>query len=467
MHTINKGISLLFIDSNGIADIDKPLESDIISYFDKVKIIGEKVFKDKHEFNSGAILDYIGAILNDRSLFSEIIQDIASGKGLKFPDPYTDKQGKKFCVSNKTYCSHLKNFIEFKSSAGKKFYLVQNHQFVAGIYFPSENLYLKISGGHVKGYLDFLANRIYTNPDKFNRHTFVKDVAVYPIVSCPRPWHFFYNFGSTLQMLHQYDVSLSHLYYMKGGDFFNFTNFYDNLGHYCQVNQKTLDITSSSGFLLGTSFDSLTVEEHDRFGLTVREKILNSGVVKSNNLEEITLWVGITSQKRKLVNQVDCLKATLLKLSNKFGTVKVLVDGWTSPITPSVGDFKQIENDHAVLQELIKECVGVSNVYFLSVIGLTAEEKMKRSLTSDVYVSNYASGSIYVSRFMRLNGVSHLNNDMPRSHQIHYNNVEIPYNLVKDIEEEGKTGHHISYEIDPEQFSFEVISFLTSIGLIK
>lgn len=94
-----------------------------------------------------------------------------------------------------------------------------------------------------------------------------------------------------------------------------------------------------------------------------------------------------------------------------------------------------------------------------------AEEKIKQALTCDFYLANYASGSLFVSRFAGIKGLSHLNNNMNREHHIHHFNTELPSSIVTDVLEDGKVGHHVSYSIKVDDFIKKFSDFFNSLTL--
>jgi hypothetical protein len=210
-------------------------------------------------------------------------------------------------------------------------------------------------------------------------------------------------------------------------------------------------------FLIGINFDSISIEEHN----TLREKVLESIEVKNEVRSTLNLWIGITSQKRKWVEQVEGISKLIELISKKGMPLHIYFDGWTSPMTPSSSDQINIDSDLGVVDEIIKRTKNAQFTH-TSIIGFNPKDKIKAAMNSDLYIANYASGSIFVSRFAGLRGLSHLNNNMERSHHVHYQNQEIDKSLVTDIKEDGKNGHHVSYSIKVNDFISEFENFFNN-----
>lgn len=344
------------------------------------------------------------------------------------------------CINSRG--SQLFTFLMFKDD-DEYFYLVQNHQVLAGVYFPTTNEYFQFSGGNINGYLK-LIKRHFVN----SKHYFNKSKEFIPIFSCTRPWHFFYNQATALAyIVDNLKIKEETLYYLRGGDFIHPKKISKDL-KYKETNIKEINTLEKSPFLFGFDFNSITDEEHKLLRKKIIDNItLSSNIEKNSNLR---IWIGITSQKRRWVEQVEGISLLIKLLQKNKIAFKIIFDGWTSPITSSESDQKNITSDLKVIDEIVNNCDFKFN--YDSVVGHTAEQKIKEALNCDFYVSNYASGSLFVSRFAGITGLSHLNNNMDRNHHIHHRNTEIPNSIINDINEDGKVGHHVSYSIKPTDF---------------
>lgn len=396
--------------------------------------------------------------------FCEYVNNSFSDDGLEIKSPISNKLIK----SNCSFSSQIVSFIRFFDNK-EVFYLVQTHQAFGGLFFPMRKLYIPLSGGNAQGYIDFIINIIFNKNELYVKKIKHREKReCFFLASCPRPWHYYYNLISGSILLDQKKIPMTGLAYVRGGDFLNLKKIFEEK-KIISFNGATPLLESNHFFFSsGISFNALTQEDHD----LVRKKVLNTvknynpkkeSTLDTESKTSINIWIGITSQKRRWLEEVDGIALALKEISRRFEKVTIYIDGWTSPLTPSENDKKQITSDNEIFKEL--KIKAPSTIRYINIIGATSEEKISAALNCDFYISNYSSGSIHVSRFAGIPGISHLNNNMPREHHIHYNNVEVSNRLVKDAIENGKTGHHVSYSIAPRDFLSEFNRFFNNLRI--
>lgn len=413
-----------------------------------VKVINSRNFKRLGlHFNW---LSTIESLNSDRNKYLEFMKVLLLENRIVIPN--FDLESELTCINS--FGTQLFAFLAFKSG-DEYFYVVQNHQIVAGVYFPSSNEYVKFSGGDINGYLKFLKKEFLNKKE----HLFDVKKKFVPVFSCPRPWHFFYNQATALSILSEnINIDGYEFYYVPGGDFMSPSNIDKN----CIYKKTTIKELSSdllSPVLFGVSFDSITEDEHE----LLRRKVLSNIKVIEKPKECIRIWVGITSQKRRWIEQTESIAAMIDLLSDNGIPFEIVFDGWTSPITPTSSDSINIESDNKIVDDIIK--LSKSDFKYFSVVGELAEFKVSMSGSCDFYITNFASGSIFVSRFSGIKGLSHLNNNMNRNHHVHHNNTEISYDVVQDIHENGKVGHHVSYSIKTGDFLNEFVNFFNKLKI--
>jgi len=192
------------------------------------------------------------------------------------------------------------------------------------------------------------------------------------------------------------------------------------------------------------------------------ETLLDSNIARTicNNLDEcsIKLWFGITSQKRKLLNQEEEIAKTINIFAELFDNVGVVIDGWTSPLKKSEEDLKQIESD-SVLASTIKNLIDADNISFHSVIGLTTEEKVVIAKHIDVFLANHGAGSMHIDRIGKIFGVTHNSSIWSAADfaHIHNNSIKISQIYISDFEAEDKAQDYVDYSVTPKIIAKEML----------
>lgn len=164
-------------------------------------------------------------------------------------------------------------------------------------------------------------------------------------------------------------------------------------------------------------------------------------------------WFGITSQKRKWHNQVECITAAIDNLLSIYSNAVFIIDGWTSPIIKSPSDYKQINSDMNVYREIKEERQDAN---LITTIGMNSLEKISIGLKVDFFVSNSSTGTVHIDRICNRNGISHGPNKWSNTDCGHVSNAtKINNSFIKDINPE-KNADEVDYLIDKDKF----ISFL-------
>lgn len=290
------------------------------------------------------------------------------------------------------------------------------------------------------------------------------------IASHGRPAHFFYDCALGAQAVYEQFSYPSPLpvYQIAGGDFADLANIYSeqyfiNKGtvSFVDINQRAnqqqqLFIKLGGNYGYGTPELKALLERFDQL-------FLNTAANKSSPLLEqlkqykaagyFLLWHGITTDKRKWMEQESAILAFVeaLQLTNK--KVCLLVDGWTSPSSLTPYDNAQINNDNHVY-ERIKFALPAA-VPCLSLIGQPPSVKAAVAGIIDFHVTNGGTGSLYVSRVAKKAGVLHIANrskTMTRQ-SLHFNSFFVPENCVVDLPPDGlDRDDYISYSITSENF---------------
>ena len=155
-------------------------------------------------------------------------------------------------------------------------------------------------------------------------------------------------------------------------------------------------------------------------------------VLCASENDHFILWLGITTGKRAWIEETDAYTELVKRLSIIHKNVTVILDGWTS--THQQNQEKQqvhelYGDDDKVKDKIIHKLQHLDNVNFLSLIGGLAEEKIAIASKVDFFVANHATGSLWVSRIARNNGVVHISNAARISsllQHIHWDALLIP-----------------------------------------
>ena len=132
-------------------------------------------------------------------------------------------------------------------------------------------------------------------------------------------------------------------------------------------------------------------------------------VLKAKQEGAYVVWIGVSTSKRVFADQLAFISMLLKRIQSYERNLCLIVDGWTSPLTPSENDASHICEDQKVFQDISSNgCLGMT---CLSAVGLTAIEKAKLSLLVDFHITPCGTASLWVSRFAKKPGVMHANYD--------------------------------------------------------
>lgn len=199
-----------------------------------------------------------------------------------------------------------------------------------------------------------------------------------------------------------------------------------------------------------TLFADLDLNLRTNSELVLKSEVL-SKICEGIDECDVKLWFGITSQKRKLINQEEEIARTINIFSDIFDSVGVVIDGWTSPFLKSENDILQIANDSLVAGSIHK-LVNAENVSFYSAIGLTTEEKLVITKYIDVFLANHGAGSMHIDRMGNRFGVTHNSNIWSAADfvHIHNNSISISQDNISDFEPIGKAQDYVDYSVVPK-----------------
>jgi hypothetical protein len=181
--------------------------------------------------------------------------------------------------------------------------------------------------------------------------------------------------------------------------------------------------------------------------------------------KNLTLWFGISGQKRIWVEQKDFLPELVEQLSLWYSSFVFIIDGFTeyedSNHNPLRGSkATPVSQDLEVINSIREKLVCYSNVSIVSVVGQTYREKIQKCQSADFFIANAGAGQLVPHRFCRKPGILH-SNEKHCVFPTGINNTSVQLvdkSLVKDVgnlftksKQNRQAGSGlISYSINPQ-----------------
>ena len=128
----------------------------------------------------------------------------------------------------------------------------------------------------------------------------------------------------------------------------------------------------------------------------------------------LTLWFGISGQKRIWVEQEDFLPALVQQLKPWFDSFVFFIDGYTqyeytsdhpSKIKKSTG----ISQDHEIVDSIKQKLLPFSNALVVNLVGQTYRKKIQQCQSVDFFIANAGAGQLIPHRFCKKPGILHSN----------------------------------------------------------
>lgn len=181
----------------------------------------------------------------------------------------------------------------------------------------------------------------------------------------------------------------------------------------------------------------------------------------------LTLWFGISGQKRIWVEQEDFLPALVHQLKPWFDTFVFLIDGYTQyeytsdhPIQRSKSNG--INQDLEIVNTISQKLLPFPNAHVVNLVGQTYRKKIQQCQSVDFFIANAGAGQLIPHRFCKKPGILH-SNEKHCVFSMGINNTTVRLvnkSLVNDVGNlfaKGKNGGSnsagigfISYSIDPQ-----------------
>lgn len=357
------------------------------------------------------------------------------------------------------------NYLAFRDGA-HMFYVVQYCGSVSVI-FPTYFLVLGISvaewviasRSNLRGVFDILSNsEKYANK---KNHLALQAKFVGLNVSQSRPYHYFYDYLYGMHILKSRMREIPDTYSVSGFDFVDISKAFGTnaIWHTYSSDDLNTHLAQEQGFIISPCVQFCQTNDKKMLGEMCERLVENFAYatksVDENNskADDVTshfpiVWIGVSTEKRSWLEQVDGYSSIINKLKETYPNICILVDGRTFPINPLQADYSHKQREDEICRVLMENCSGIK---FVSLIGLTAAEKIFFAQKCNLFVSSYATDSMYPSCVCRKAGVVYAPQALgaARGLHVHHDILEVPQGYVKDIGENSNNNPYaVSVSID-------------------
>ena len=426
---------------------------DLKNTFDLKKIEANIIGYESSNSNSIFLDEYKKALSNSNpKVIIDKIQEALSLGSLQLNSPI-DGANSRAVASFNCQTGHSKNYILMKSDSNNFWIIVQYTSFINAIIY--DNKFVYIQNGALVGAINQGLERALTF---FGNLDSEKTVLQGFYLEHQRPFHFFYE-------------NLKGMQYVSNCINKEIINKYNIYIRNSFIDQKQLPYLSNSidindinatvhkkGFTIKPLFFDqyhypASKSAWSKQAMKDMENGFKSTYTKQSAVYEgydLVLWIGVTGQKRRWINQESNYSNIVKKLASYYADILVIVDGWTSKLSTLKQDEVSANQDREVYSKIAAECAEVAT--FKSVIGHSYESKINACHGVDFFIANAGSGAMVPLRFCQKDGVLHSNLSIftfPDSYE-DYNQiiktVEEGY-IVIPQEERNNSGDHTSYQI--------------------
>lgn len=122
------------------------------------------------------------------------------------------------------------------------------------------------------------------------------------------------------------------------------------------------------------------------------------------------VWIGVEGQKRCWLEQVDGYAYILNQLARRYPNMGVVIDGWTAPFSPSQHAATESAKDRVLGQKIAHKLPG--DIPYLLLMGENSNTKLTIGNNADFFITNFATGSMHISRLLGKPGFCHLSGEL-------------------------------------------------------
>lgn len=321
---------------------------------------------------------------NQQQAAQFLVDAVTSGE-LKLKHP--NKDVVTFSRQSKRY--RKANVILFSDeNLQNQWYMVQIYNLANGYICDGKASQSGCSGEIVE--FNTLLNKGEVSFDLQNKNSHIDGL----LFSQPRPYHYIYD-----QLTNYFE--LNNVQPIAEYSFTDKYCFYSEL-----PNGKRLKPIKKDGCYL---FPCTKEDQYDSAAAEEMHAFIKENSEAKNFSSELTLWFGITAQKRSWLEQASSCCKIVKQLRKHYPTITVIIDGWTALDGGIADKPKEIARDVAVFNSISSQLSKVNGVELISVIGKDYKEKVSYAKASNFFIANSGSGGIVPIMFTQSKGVIHTN----------------------------------------------------------
>ena len=345
------------------------------------------------------------------------------------------------------------NYILF-NGLGFKFYLAQ-HCTNVSIIFPNAYRYIPLN---VESWADqSIANikNLYNKLEALHKEDGFRIINKpaefrYLNLTQSRPYHYIYDHLHCLEYISRFDIKID-VVSKTGYDFLDVKKFFNCVNHFSTVEEDDFNRQCA---LLRQCFIMPCLQYYrstlDKDLVSLSDVLSKKIEVKDKekDLFDLRLWIGVSVEKRRWIEQTEGIIAILKRLKRSYKKMCVVIDGHTITKTKDNKNEELIKKELEIYSKIKNELPEIS---FTCLIGSEMEEKLSQSQKIDIFLCSYFTDSIYTSCLMKKKGVVYsapsVNIDQKKLH-IHHNIIEVPKEKVIEVNTEGTEWHARSVSIN-------------------
>jgi hypothetical protein len=346
-------------------------------YYRKGPLIKEKLEKYTDIFHDVVKV----SSFNDKEI-SSYIREVTSNKQITLKHPLLGED----TFSYKSKIIGMCNVIKFANNNKENaWYLIQLTKFVSAVFCDGEIVFCNDNLKVIKNVCEVIIQPEFLEigGSDFKRFDGV-------ILNQIRPAHYLYDqHYSAYNIIEEYPE-------VKDNFYLGCNNYYDKLPgiEFKSSNNESCYVFCCNNY--NHNFKVINASE------SYYKYLYESAESKSIN-SDFVLWIGVTGQKRSWCEQVVGYANIINYFHDKYKSMTVIIDGWTS----YTGGSGTNQDDITVFDE-IKSLINPS-VNVISVINLEYKTKIGYAKNIDLFISNAGGGAIVPLKICNKKGVVHSN----------------------------------------------------------
>lgn len=255
------------------------------------------------------------------------------------------------------------------------------------------------------------------------------------VLSQRRPYHYFYDYIHGLQIISEsgYPLSKTPLYIINNHAFLDVSGIYfDMPAVMIDYQDLNVRIMNENKFLLSPSIQYSEVNDLSiikRLDSIIIDSV--SSLFEGVSLKEYypIIWLGLSQEKRYWLEQRNGFNSIIKMIKKSYPNMAVVIDGITSPISSNA------ESTHMKYNDTDSSCIIDENkdIRIINLIGSDAATKIFYANECDLFISSYATDSMYPSRICSKKGIVYAPSTIGEQKKlhIHYDVHEVPPEHVK------------------------------------